>query len=41
MSGGQKKTFSILGPKLSESMAKDHGDKYLQILVEAIDYILY
>ncbi len=32
MSGGQRKSFSILGPKLSESMTQqDYGNKYLQI----------
>ena len=40
MSGGQEKIFSILGPKLSGSKAKQYyRDKLLQIRVEMTDYI--
>ena len=39
MSGGKKKNFSTLGPKLRGSKAlQDHGDKLLQIRIEIIDY---
>ena len=42
MSGGQKKKFSILGPKLSDSKAQQcYGDKQRQIRIEIIDYREY
>ena len=40
MSGGQEKSFIILGPKLSGSKAQQYyGDKQRQIRIEPIDYI--
>ena len=40
MSEGQRKSFIILGSKLSESIdQQDYGDKTLKIGVETIDYI--
>ena len=42
MSGGQKKNFSILGPKLSDSKAQQYyGDKTRQICEQLVDYQIH
>ena len=39
MSGGQGKSFIILGSKLRESIAQQYyGDKYVEFCVQTIDY---